>query len=550
MIPKTRCGKGGRQSVFACSGLILAIGFCYFQVAGHRFIEFDDALYIFNNSRVISGVSWTNLVWAFTNMEAANWHPLTWISYFIDRELFGPYPGGYLLMNVAWHMLASCALYLSCVKLTGSRLQAFVIALLFSVHPANVESVAWASSRKSILDAIFWFAGIWTYLRYLESRNRVFLLLTIVTHMLGLMSKSMHVTFPCTLWLVHLLRNWIQCPADAKWDRIKADFWAAFRLTAPMLLLSLYFCLITLHAQRPALSTLDGLPLSPRLINSIQSYWRYVPMFFFPREFAPFYPFFFEGLHFGLIIRPLLSILGLTVLLLWLGRRSPLVSIGWLWYLGTLVPVIGLVQVGSQSHADRYLYIPGVGLAMVWAGLFALLPRPRLARGFAVCCLITLAASLMIVTERQVAKWRNGITLFTHSLNVTGDCLTSVIALSSAYARGERFVEGLAFVQSKIAVAKNPANVARLLADQGAFHLALNQNESALRALEHAIELGAKTRNAYFLAALAAKKTHEMEKARDYLNKSKNVPQSGASEFDRQFFSLLMNSEFVDEFED
>ena len=203
--PKPLFSSNHHFDILICLGLVLAIFIPYHQVAGHRFVEFDDGLYTFQNTYIIRGLTWDSVCWSFSNTEAANWHPLTWISYLVDRELFRSHPGAYLMENVAWHALASCLCYLAFLKTTKSRLFAFTVALILAVHPANVENVAWASERKSLLDAVFWFAAIITYLDFIETRSFRSYGFTAIAHMLGLMCKAMSVTLPFTLVLVHLL---------------------------------------------------------------------------------------------------------------------------------------------------------------------------------------------------------------------------------------------------------------------------------------------------------------------------------------------------------
>ena len=541
------------RTPLGCLIILLGIFYAYAQVGGHRFVEFDDGLYAFDNRRLIVGFNWENFVWAFTNVDAVNWHPLTWLSLFMDRELFGPRPGGYLLMNVAWHSLAACLCYIAFKKTTNSHFIGLTIGLIFALHPANVENVAWLSSRKSILDAGFWFLGIIFYVKLLQTKNRVYYLLVFLTHLLGLMSKSMHVTFPCTLWLIHAL-YYASLPREAlKQTSWRAEIKAALLYSAPMLLISIYFSLVTLSAQTPAMSTLDYMPVIQRVINSTLSYERYLWMFFHPTQFAPFYPLFNSDLILSKLFFPACFLILVTTLCLLVVRKQPSFLIGWLWYLGTMVPVIGLVQVGSQSHADRYLYIPCIGLALILVTFFKLIPNLNArAKWFAPLWLVLITVSLASATKIQAAYWKNGVTLFQHSLAVTGDCMTSVIALSAAYGREDRAEEGINFLDEKISISiKNTGNRARLLTQYAGLALKNKQPEKALDALKNAIDLGNTDRRTYFLtvvAALESKNITDAEKYYALLNATTNIGNTDFSYTTMNLeFSIQIMSEWIEQ---
>lgn len=477
-----------------CLLITLAIFIPYSQVAQHRFIEFDDGLYTYQNNFIINGLTWDSVVWAFTNTDAANWHPLTWISHLVDRELFGPHPGGYLLMNVAWHMLAACLCYLAFLRCTKQRFFALTVTLIFALHPVNVENVAWTSERKSILDAFFWFLGIIAYIDYLETRKLKFYGVVLITHILGLMAKAMHVTFPCTLVLIHLL--YMVSNGNGRTFSPKdygLAIWSSLKSVWPLLLLSGYFSLITASAQTIAMSSMEIHPVSGRIVNVLQSYEKYIQMFFNPGDLAPFYPLFFKEQLWTYAILPGLFLGSITVLLVLLAvKQRPAPLLGWLWFLGTMVPVIGLVQVGAQSHADRYLYIPMIGLAFVFPELFDALTTwgKKGLQYFRFGWLALTAASLGLATLIQVGYWENGVTLFQHALRVTGDCVTSVNSLGCAYLRNERYADGISFLESKIRVAKNPYNIGKLYTLKAQAELMLNKNEAAIVSANKAVANG------------------------------------------------------------
>jgi hypothetical protein len=299
-----------------------------------------------------------------------------------------------------------------------------------------------------------------------------------------------------------------------------------------MLLVSLYFSLVTLNAQTPAMSSLGYMSIPDRLINSTLSYERYLWMFFHPTEFAPFYPLFLQDLTVSSLTVPVIILVSITVACLLAAPKHPRFLIGWLWYVGTMVPVIGLVQVGSQSHADRYLYIPGIGLALILVSFFSLIPlRRAYLKWIAPVWLAGITLSLAAATKIQAAYWKDGVVLFRHSLSVTGDCFTSVICLSSAYGRLQRYEEGMAFLKEKIAISKNPINRARLLVQYGSFAMATDNPADALRSVEEAIELGYNEQRPYYMAALLALRLNNIELAEKYERLLKETPTTGNTEF-------------------
>lgn len=513
-------------TVLTCLGLTLAIFVCYREVAGHRFVEFDDGIYTFQNTYIIRGLCWDSVCWAFTNFDAANWHPLTWISHLVDRELFGSSPGGYLLMNVFWHITASCACFVAFFKLTNSYSTALVVTIFFALHPANVENVAWTSERKSLLNAFFWFLAIWTYLRFKRTREFRDYGIVIIAHLLGLMCKAMSVTLPCTLILLELLQAQYREPGRSlHLDELRNLVRRAIWQTLPLSLISIYFCVITASAQRIAMSSLEVLPVMSRIVNALQSYERYLAMIFHPTRFAIFYPLFNSDINIvdGLIPSVLLIIITLGVF--FLARYRIDFVVGWLWFLGTMIPVIGIVQVGSQSHADRYVYIPILGVALWIPALIELIKSisqpARLYVGLGFSAVAGL--SLGLATYFQVRVWENGITLFRHSLAITGDCMTSVGSLTSSYLRQDRGEEAFQFISSKIALSKNPENKAKLIALKAHILLSQGKYRESLAAANESIELGSRTSQILWLASQCNFELGNLSQAKAFLKEAEQV---------------------------
>jgi tetratricopeptide (TPR) repeat protein len=358
------------------------------------------------NAHVRQGMTLAGIEWAFTSTEAANWFPVTRLSYMLDDQLFGLSSGASHLVNLLLHALAAIALFAFLARATRARWPSAIVALLFTLHPLHVESVAWISERKDVLSAFFWFLGLFAYVRYAERPGVARYLVVTAWFVLGLMSKPMIVTLPFVLLLL--------------------DFWplqrplglGLLREKIPLFALSAIASLATYLAQRHsgAVGEFGAVPLGLRASNALVSYVTYIAKMFWPSGLAVFYPY-------PATIPPWQAALAaaalaaVTFAALRLWRRRPYLAVGWLWFLVTLLPVIGLVQAGGQARADRYLYVPMIGLAiaLAWgaADLLRRWPRVRLA----------LAAAVLIAcvpdTRAQLAYWQNSETLFRHALAVT-----------------------------------------------------------------------------------------------------------------------------------
>ncbi len=519
-------GKVDRSPWIDCLLLALSIFLVYSQVAAHSFIEYDDATYIYANPRVAEGFSWANVWWALTNTDAANWHPLTWLTIFLDRCWLGAHTGGYIMMNVVWHIGTACLCYLAFRSVTGRRFWALTIAIVLALHPVNVENVAWYSERKSLVQAFFWFLGILAYFRFLRTGRRLDYGWLLIAHILGLMAKPMQVTFPCALVLLHVLHDSLKVGARESWSRRSADSaLASTKLVWPLLALSLLVAFITTQAQTVAINPLEYLSIEQRIINIARSYVTYIGMTFSPGELAPFYPLFKEELTWGTFVQAS-AILTAITLGLWFLRRIEL-CLGWLWFLGTMVPVIGLVQVGSQSHADRYLYIPMVGLCFLYPVLFDMVHHlsARIMRVSKLIWLTGLTAGMLVASHIQVGYWRNGVELFRHSLAVTGDCVTGVNCLSLAYLRSNRYEEVIRFVDQKIAIATQQGTIAQLTATKAHAQYCLGLHNEAIASGKRALELGGQTPLLLWVMTVSHLAIGENEKALNFALAAKAAAQ-------------------------
>lgn len=515
------------KKLLDCLLIVLAIFIPYHQVAQHTFVDFDDDAYLFLNQHVIQGLTWESIVWAFTDNHCSNWHPLTWISHLIDRELFNEHPGGYLLMNVAWHMLAACLVYLAFFKCTQRRIFALTVALFFALHPVNVENVAWASERKSILNAVFWFAAIIAYLDFIAKKSFKAYGLTLIFFILSLFCKAMSVTLPCTLVLIHCLYFVYHADRRSLPEMLRGEWKRIVGPILPLLVLSAYFSFVTTSVQS-AILPVDHYLLAGRLINALVSYQRYLVMFFHPTDLAILYPLNMDDLRgFGSTAPAMLVLIVLSVAALLLVRRKPELLIGWCWFLGTLVPVIGLIQVGSQSHADRYLYIPMLGLAFLFPVLFELLGSlESWIRNTAIGSSLTvLGVSMMLATQHQVSFWKNGVTLCQHSLSVTGYYFHPAFSLCLTYERTGRTDELYALIDSALTAEKD-AFKRKVFATLKAKKLFGSGNHQAvIEAARIVVDTGLADKTTYAFMALSSFELGQPDQAASYLAKAKAAPE-------------------------
>jgi tetratricopeptide (TPR) repeat protein len=412
--------------------LLIATFAVYAQVRHFEFVNLDDSAYTSGNLLVRRGITTEGLKWALTSQDAANWFPATRISHMLDCQFFGLDSGWHHITNVLIHGLTSLLLFLFLYRATGARWRSALVAFLFAVHPLHVESVAWVAERKDVLSAFFWFLTLWAYVRYTERLSSRRYLLVLLTFCFGLMAKPMIVTLPFVLLLLDfwpLRRLSFQARAEAGGKPRTA---AIVLEKAPLLALSLAVAFITYLAQHRggAVKTLTAFPIGLRFENALISCVVYIVQMFWPARLAVIYPY---PRHIPSWQAALagLALAGASMIVVRLRRRCPYLAIGWFWYLGTLVPVIGLVQVGVQARADRYTYIPMVGLSIMVAWAVAEAARrpkvkPIVAVLMSLACLTCAALAWL-----QVRHWRNSETLFRHALDVTAENAVAQVNLAN-----------------------------------------------------------------------------------------------------------------------
>ncbi len=481
-----------RPAIYAiCSLLTLVTVLGYWPVTTHTFVSFDDPRYICDNPHVKSGLTRSGILWAFRSGYAGNWHPLAWISHMADCQLYGLNPGGHHLTNLFFHLANMLLLLLLFQRMTGAMWRSAFVAALFAWHPLRVESVAWAAERKDVLSAFFFLLALWAYVRYVEVQGRKSIihspestsegavaaqhathnlnhasrcyLCSLFLFALGLMSKPMLVTLPFVLLLLDFWPLKRLQPPSFQASRVTsqglkfgvtapallpqhATLWRLVREKLPFFTLALASCVVTYLVQRTggAVTSLEILPWQARIANALVLYVRYLWQTLWPARLAVIYPY-SQHLSPALVAAAALVLFVLSGLFLLRAKRQPFLIVGWLWYLGTLVPTIGLVQVGAQSMADRYTYIPSVGLflVVVW-GLDSLLDCwPHQRRSLAVAG--TLAGiSCLVCTRGQLKSWQDSERLFRHAVAVTTDNYIAYDGLGSALEAQGKPYEALA----------------------------------------------------------------------------------------------------------
>ena len=417
-----------------CTILAVLTFTLYWQVRGFGSINLDDGLYVFGNHFIRQGINLAGIKWAFTSIYADNWHPLTWISHMIDVQLFGIDPGMYHIINVFFHILNTVLLLIVLERMTGALWKSAMVAALFALHPLHVESVVWISERKDLLSTFFWMVTTMGYCWYVRNRSISRYIIIVLFYILGLMSKPMLVTLPFVFlllddWPLNRL-NIIEIEDNNSSEHVKKTIGSDESRRAltlliiekiPLILCAMISCGITIYAQKSwgTVSSLNRFPIETRLANALTSYLAYLLKMLWPVNLAVFYPYpeFFNPLK---VVLCALFLLIISALAMYNARKFPYLLVGWLWYIGTLVPVIGIVQVGGQSMADRYSYIPLIGcfLMIVWgaADYFNNWRHGKIINGF-------IAGSVLFIlifhTWIQIGYWKNSETLMRHTIAVT-----------------------------------------------------------------------------------------------------------------------------------
>ncbi|MBX3422502.1 MAG: tetratricopeptide repeat protein [Pirellulaceae bacterium] len=396
---------------------VLAVGTlaAYWPATQAEFLPFDDQEYIFRNPQVFDGFSRDSIVWAFTKVHISNWHPLTWLSHMLDSEMFGVQPGGHHAMSILWHVANVMLLFIVLTKLTDKALPSFAVAALFAVHPTHVEAVAWVAQRKTLISTFFILLSIWTYFNYVRHKSWRWYAASLLLFALSLLSKQTFVTMPGLLVLLDFwpIRRGLD-NAGAQHSSLIKMIQDALRFLPdklPFAALGVAAALVTVLAQTDAIQSLESLPVPLRLSNVCVAYVRYLAGIFWPAKLSIYYTFHAEDLTTVRIAGAVLLILILSGGALWLRNRLPQLVTGWFWFLVSMLPVIGIIHVGSQSMADRYLYNASLGifLAVVWmvADWLAKIERHRpLWIRSTMCVAMAGIMALAVLTYQRTRQWR------------------------------------------------------------------------------------------------------------------------------------------------
>ncbi len=485
-------------SAAVCVFLLLAVFAVFGQTATHNFVNFDDEAYVYDNGHVKGGLTSAGTAWAITTYYSSNWHPLTWLSHMLDCQLYDLKPGGHHLTNVLLHAATTVLLFLAVQQMTGALWPSAWVAAVFAIHPLRVESVAWVAERKDVLSGLFFMLTLWFYARYVQrtaSWGRY--LLVLASFALGLTAKPMLVTLPFVLllldyWPLGRMQGVDGAPGTGRGSVNEDNPYATtspLRLVVekiPLFVIATAACVVTLAAQRGAISSLERLPFPSRVANAAMAYVAYLGKMLYPGGLAVPYPLPKGPPPAWELVSAVGVLLAISTAVFVVRRKCPYLLFGWLWYLGTLVPVIGLVQVGSQSMADRYTYLTQIGLymAIAWGVGEISGSRHYLHLPFAAISAMVLGG-LMICAWQQTRYWHDSETLMTHTLACTSHNYMAHYILGLDLADRGRLDEGIVHYQRALEIEPGSAeahnNLGLALAGRGQLDEAISHYQTALK---------------------------------------------------------------------
>jgi tetratricopeptide (TPR) repeat protein len=440
----------GIASVF----LIVIVWIAFGHAVGHEFVGYDDYSYVLHNPRVANGLTLDGIQWAFTHVYATNWHPLTTISHMLDCQLYGLQPWGHHLTNILLQAAAAVFLFLALRNLTGDLWPSLFVAAIFAVHPLRVESVAWVSERKDVLSGVFFMLTLWSYARYARGNapSSFWYVTVVVLFAFGLMCKQTLVTLPFVLLLLdywplgRTQRSSSGAHANVVSQSQRRNRWSWLVIEkVPLFALAAASCVATLLAQQEALDASLKPPLVERVGNALISYVIYLGQMIWPARLAVLYPYPKGNLNVPQVILALLLLLIISAAVFVWRKKYPFLVTGWLWYLGMLVPMIGIVQVGSQVRADRYTYLPQIGLYLLIAwGAIELFHRWPRSREILTVAAVLAVAALTAGSCFQSFHWRDTETLWRHAIATTPNNYIAHVNLAQALSQSGRFDEAIA----------------------------------------------------------------------------------------------------------
>jgi len=532
-----------------CLFLAAIIMLAFWQVQYHDFVIYDDNSYVTENDMVQKGLTTEGIAWAFSAPRASNWHPLTWLSLMLDSEIYGLWPGGYHWTNLIFHIANTVLLFLVFHLMTGALWRSCFVAALFAIHPLHVESVAWVAERKDVLSTFFWMIAMGSYVYYVKRPGLLRYLIIIFTFTLGLLSKPMVVTLPFVLLLLDF---WPLNRIDCNRTDFKRVGTKLIIEKIPLMALSVIASVITFLAQKGggAVAPLSELPFMVRISNAIVSYILYIYKFVWPVDLAVLYP--HPGmLPLWIVIVSALVIVSVTVVSLWQIRRYPYAIIGWLWYLGTLVPVIGIVQVGSQAMADRYTYIPLIGIMIVltW-GFYDLLKNVRQGKQFLCVTGAVVIGLLVQVTLIQVRHWENSKTLFRHTDSVTTRNYMARNILGGALMKEGNYRDAIGYFRSAMTL---KPDFKRAVNNLGYAFSKLGNEEEAVHYYKEALKIDPDYADAHYNLGIAFTALGKYDEALSHLRRAADVRPRDAAIYNNMGIALMKagrNSEALQSFAD
>jgi protein O-mannosyl-transferase len=478
--------KDRRIKIAVCVFLTLIIWLVFAQTLRHQFINFDDDVYIYNNAEVSRGLTIEGLKWFVTHSHAHLWHPLTTLSHMLDCQFYGLNPAGHHFTNVLLHNIAAVLLFLVLAEMTGSLRASAFVAAIFAIHPMRVESVAWVAERKDVLSAVFFMLTVGAYARYARVPSVARYITVSILLACGLMSKATFVAVPLVLLLIDY------------WPLRRArTFQDCRRLVLekiPLFVLCIAAALITIRVQTVTMASLEQLPLLPRIKNAAVSIVEYLRQTFWPNDLAVLYPHPHDQLNFSVVIASTLMIVAITLAVILLRQKCPYLFVGWFWFLILLFPVLGIFQAGLQARADRFTYLPhiGISIAVTWT-IADLTQRWRNQRAVvspvALCVIVVLA----ICAWKQTTCWRDSISLWSSALTVTSNNQVAHQDLAAAlWDRGQisesrAHSRSAAIIHAQMAVRDYPFDIQKrddlgiLLIRSGDIRGAIEQWETSLR---------------------------------------------------------------------
>ena len=478
---KNRSETGYLRQFLICAVLVVVTTAVYYQVCRYNFVSYDDNIYVYNNPHIRAGITPDTIKWAFTTDYSHMYHPLTWVSLMLDWQLFGTNAGGYHLTNLIIHIVNTLLLFIVLKKMTRALWPSAFVAALFALHPLHVESVAWVTERKDVLSTFFWLLTVLAYVRYVKRPKIIGYLLVVVFYAFSLLSKPMVVTLPFVLLL---LDYW---PLDR--FRAKRSLRRLLIEKIPLFAMVVILSIVTFvyHQQGESTMSLEALSIRIRIYNSLISYMQYIIKMIWPARLAFFYPYLGQNVSVLYAVISAIILPAITIFVLLFSKKHRYLFTGWFWYLGMLVPVIGLVQVGSQAMADRYSYMTLTGLFIIIAwGLPELLgkwPYRKTALGVSMVIVLTV---LGICAHRQVSCWKNSFTLFSHALKVTQNNWLAYNNLGVIYDNSGRGAEAIENFKQAVKLKPDFANAPYNL---GVAYGKLGRHQEAIEAFKQAIRI-------------------------------------------------------------